>query len=101
MTAVATPATPTGPEEASLPGSHEPAARMSHREVLQALSGLMIGMFVSILASTIVSTALPRIIADLHGSQSIYTWIITIELLAMTATVPLWGKMADLYNKKL
>ncbi|BCJ50589.1 MFS transporter [Actinoplanes sp. NBRC 14428] len=76
-------------------------ARMSRREVVQALSGLMLGMFVAILASTIVSNALPRIIADLGGSQSVYTWIVTTELLAMTATVPLWGKMADLYSKKL
>jgi EmrB/QacA subfamily drug resistance transporter len=74
---------------------------MSHREVVQALSGLMLGMFVSILASTVVANALPRIIADLDGSQSVYTWIVTTELLAMTATVPLWGKMADLYSKKL
>ncbi|GGN54826.1 MFS transporter [Actinoplanes lobatus] len=74
---------------------------MSHREVIQALSGLMLGMFVSILASTVVANALPRIIADLNGSQSVYTWIVTAELLAMTATVPLWGKMADLYSKKL
>jgi EmrB/QacA subfamily drug resistance transporter len=76
-------------------------SRMTHREVIQALSGLMLGMFVSILASTIVSNALPRIIADLGGSQSVYTWIVTTELLAMTATVPLWGKLADLYSKKL
>ncbi|SCF18862.1 drug resistance transporter, EmrB/QacA subfamily [Micromonospora purpureochromogenes] len=75
--------------------------RMSRREVLQALSGLMVGMFVSILASTVVANALPRIIADLQGSQTVYTWIVTSELLAMTATVPLWGKMADLYSKKL
>ncbi|WP_250028316.1 MDR family MFS transporter [Paractinoplanes maris] len=74
---------------------------MSRGEVLQALSGLMLGMFVAILASTVVSNALPRIIADLDGSQSVYTWIVTTELLAMTATVPLWGKLADLYNKKL
>ncbi|MCG5218763.1 MDR family MFS transporter [Streptosporangium sp. KLBMP 9127] len=73
----------------------------SRRKVLQALSGLMLGMFVSILASTIVANALPRIITDLQGSQSVYTWIVTSELLAMTATVPLWGKMADLYSKKL
>ncbi|MEV5768577.1 MDR family MFS transporter [Micromonospora sp. NPDC052213] len=77
------------------------AGRMSRREVLQALSGLMVGMFVSILASTVVANALPRIIADLDGSQTVYTWIVTTELLAMTATVPLWGKMADLYSKKL
>src|SRR4051794_7480761 len=75
--------------------------RMSHTEVIQALSGLMLGMFVAILASTIVSNALPRIIGELHGTQSVYTWIVTTELLAMTATVPLWGKLADLYRKKL
>ncbi|MFI7021969.1 MDR family MFS transporter [Micromonospora sp. NPDC049900] len=74
---------------------------MSRREILQALSGLMVGMFVAILASTVVANALPRIIADLQGSQTVYTWIVTSELLAMTATVPLWGKMADLYSKKL
>jgi hypothetical protein len=65
------------------------AGKMSHREVIQALSGLMLGLFVAILASTIVSNALPRIIADLGGSQSVYTWIVTTELLSMTATVPL------------
>jgi len=77
------------------------AAPTSRRKVLQALSGLMVGMFVSILASTVVANALPRIITDLQGTQTVYTWIVTSELLAMTATVPLWGKMADLYNKKL
>ncbi|NUT36385.1 MAG: MFS transporter [Hamadaea sp.] len=90
--------TTTAPVE---PPAEAGPAPMSRREVLQALSGLMLGMFVSILASTIVSNALPRIIADLEGSQSVYTWIVTTELLAMTATVPLWGKMADLYSKKL
>jgi EmrB/QacA subfamily drug resistance transporter len=89
-------AAPDAPHEAA-PTSD----RMSQREVLRAFSGLMLGMFVSILASTVVSNALPRIIADLNGSQSVYTWIVTTELLAMTATVPLWGKMADLYSKKL
>ncbi|MCT7354142.1 MFS transporter [Streptomyces sp. 15-116A] len=74
---------------------------MSHRQILQAMSGLMAGMFVAILAGTVVSNALPRIIADLEASQSSYTWVVTAELLAMTATVPLWGKLADLYNQKL
>ncbi|MFI6850719.1 MDR family MFS transporter [Streptomyces sp. NPDC050416] len=74
---------------------------MSNRQILQAMSGLMAGMFVAILAGTVVSNALPRIIADLGASQSSYTWVVTAELLAMTATVPLWGKLSDLYNKKL
>jgi len=77
------------------------ATRMSRREVLQALSGLMMGIFVSILAATVVSNALPTIIAELGGSQSVYTWVVTAELLAMTASVPLWGKLADLVSQKL
>lgn len=42
---------------------------MSHRQVLEALSGLMMGMFVAIISSTVVSTSLPRIIADLGGGS--------------------------------
>ncbi|RZQ62541.1 MDR family MFS transporter [Amycolatopsis suaedae] len=74
---------------------------MNRTGVLQAFSGLLMGMFVAILASTVVANALPRIVSELGGSQSSYTWVVTTELLAMTATVPLWGKLADLYNKKL
>ncbi|MEV1066732.1 MDR family MFS transporter [Streptomyces sp. NPDC050263] len=86
--------TSSAPEQA-------PPTSMSDRQILQAMSGLMAGMFVSILAGTVVASALPRIITDLGASQSSYTWVVTAELLAMTATVPLWGKLADLYNQKL
>ncbi|MFD2473418.1 MDR family MFS transporter [Amycolatopsis silviterrae] len=86
----------------SLSTAESPAAPvMTHRQVLQAMSGLMMGIFVAILASTVVANALPRIVSELGGSQSSYTWVVTTELLAMTATVPLWGKLSDLYNKKL
>ncbi|WSA93751.1 MFS transporter [Streptomyces sp. NBC_01795] len=74
---------------------------MTHRQIMEALSGLLLGMFVAILSSTIVSTALPKIISDLNGSQSSYTWVVTASLLAMTASTPLWGKLADLFSKKL
>ncbi|AZS86284.1 MFS transporter [Streptomyces griseoviridis] len=73
---------------------------MTHRQIMEALSGLLLGMFVAILSSTIVSNALPEIIGDLGGGQSAYTWVVTSTLLAMTAATPLWGKLADLYNKK-
>lgn len=78
-----------------------PAVGMSHRQILEALSGLLLGMFVAILSSTVVSNALPRIITDLHGSQSAYTWVVTSTLLATTATTPIWGKLADLTSKKI
>ncbi|MEU9878802.1 MDR family MFS transporter [Streptomyces phaeochromogenes] len=74
---------------------------MPPRQVLQAVSGLVVGLFVAVLAGTVVSNALPRITADLGAGQSAYTWVITSELLAMTVTVPLWGKLSDLYDKKL
>ncbi|WP_082474218.1 MDR family MFS transporter [Curtobacterium sp. Leaf261] len=74
---------------------------MSHRQVLEALSGLLLGMFVAILASTVVSTSLPRIIGDLGGGESAYTWVVTSTLLATTVTTPVWGKFADLFNRKL
>src|SRR5215218_7100146 len=75
-------------------------AAMSHRQILEAMSGLLLGMFVTILASTVVSNALPRIISDLHAGESAYTWVVTATLLAMTATTPIWGKLADLTSKK-
>ncbi|WP_189120060.1 MFS transporter [Nocardioides luteus] len=74
---------------------------MSHREIMEALSGLLLGMFVAMISSTIVSNALPEIIADIGGGQSAYTWVVTASLLTMTATTPLWGKMSDLFSKKL
>ncbi|ELS54472.1 putative Transmembrane efflux protein [Streptomyces viridochromogenes Tue57] len=74
---------------------------MSHRQIMEALTGLLLGMFVAILSSTIVSNALPDIIKDLGGGQSAYTWVVTASLLAMTASTPLWGKLADLFSKKL
>ena len=74
---------------------------MSRRQVLEALSGLLVGNFMSLLAATIVSTALPTMITDLGGGQTSYAWVVGAELLALTVSVPLWGKLADLKNQKL
>ncbi len=74
--------------------------RMSHREVMEALTGLLLAMFVAMLSSTIVTNALPRIVTDLNGSQTGYTWVIVATLLTMTATTPIWGKLADIASKK-
>ncbi|MFC3573368.1 MFS transporter [Streptomyces yaanensis] len=93
--------TPAGVRAHAKHGAGSPdGAPMTHRQIMEALSGLLLGMFVAILSSTIVSNALPHIIGDLGGGQSAYTWVVTASLLAMTATTPLWGKLADLYSKK-
>lgn len=80
------------------PSTSEP---MTHRQVLKAMSGLMLALLVAILSSTIVSNALPRITAELDGTQGQYTWVVTAMLLTSTATTPLWGKLSDLFSKKL
>ncbi len=74
---------------------------MSHRQVLQALSGLILGMFVSMLASTVVSTSLPVIVHDLDGDQNAFTWVVTATLLTTAISTPVWGKLADLTNRKV
>ncbi|WP_299531326.1 MDR family MFS transporter [uncultured Streptomyces sp.] len=74
---------------------------MDHRHVLRALSGLLIVLFVAMISVTVVSVALPRIIGELNGTQSQYTWVVTASLLASTASTPIWGKLADLFSKKL
>ena len=86
--------TPTAP-------AAEQAGQMSHREVLTALSGLLLAMFVAMLSSTVVTNALPRIVTDLDGSQTGYTWVVVATLLTMTASTPLWGKASDLMSKKI
>jgi EmrB/QacA subfamily drug resistance transporter len=76
-------------------------ATRTPREILIALSGLIMGMFVAVLSGTVVSTSLPRIIADLGGNQTSYTWVITASLLATAVSTPIWGKLSDLLDRKL
>jgi EmrB/QacA subfamily drug resistance transporter len=81
--------------------SHEADQPMTHAQILKVLSGLLLGLFVAILSSTVVSNALPTIISSLHASETAYTWVITATLLAMTVSTPVWGKLSDLVSKKL
>ncbi|MGW5668776.1 MDR family MFS transporter [Micromonospora sp. NPDC003776] len=85
----------------SAPTATAEAAPMSKRQTLEALSGLLLVLFVAMLSSTVVSTALPKIIGALNGSQTQYTWVVTATLLTATATTPIWGKLADLFSKKI
>lgn len=83
------------------PAAPSTAEPMTHRQILEALSGLLLVLFVAMISGTIVSVALPQIIGALEGNQSQYTWVVTASLLASTASTPIWGKLADLFNKKL
>ncbi len=72
---------------------------LSHRRVLVVIGALMLGMFLAALDQTVVSTALPTIVGDLHGASHL-TWVVTAYLLASTVSTPLWGKLGDLYGRK-
>ena len=101
--------TPPGAPGTTAPGTTAPgtttpgttAPAMTRREVLEALSGILLGMFVSMLATSVVSSSLPRIITDLGGTQSAFTWVVTATLLTTTISTPIWGKLADLVSRKL
>ncbi len=72
---------------------------LSHRRVLAIIGALMLGMFLAALDQTIVSTALPTIVADLHGASHL-AWIVVAYLLTATVSTPLWGKLGDQYGRK-
>src|ERR671935_6832 len=86
-------------------GSHaptiaeDPALGLSIRAKLEILGAVLLGMFLSALDQTIVGPVLPKIVSDLHGTD-VYTWAVTIYLLTSTVTVPIYGKLSDLYGRK-
>jgi EmrB/QacA subfamily drug resistance transporter len=69
------------------------------RRLWLILGALMTGMLLAALDQTIVSTALPTIVGDLGGASHL-SWVVTAYLLASTASMPLWGKLGDMYGRK-
>ena len=69
------------------------------REVLVVLPGLLLALIIAMLDQLVVSTALPRIVGDLHGLSHL-AWVVTAYVLASTITTPLYGKLGDLYGRK-
>ena len=78
----------------------EPPAELSRRRVRAVIGALLLGMFLAALDQTVVSTALPTIVGDLHGASHL-SWVVTAYLLASTVSTPLWGKLGDLYGRKV
>lgn len=72
---------------------------LSLRQKSLIMSGVMLGLLLSALDQTIVSTAMPRIVASLGGIEY-YSWVVTAYLLASTAAVPVFGKLSDIYGRK-
>jgi EmrB/QacA subfamily drug resistance transporter len=75
------------------------AAGLSKRRIVLTTIGAIAGMFLAALDSTVVATAMPTVIGELHGIDH-YAWVFTAYLLAEIASIPLWGRLADMYGRK-
>ena len=73
---------------------------LPRRQVVLTMGGLMLAIFLASLDQTVVSTAMPRIIADLGGFDR-FTWVTTAYLVASTTAVPIVGRLSDLYGRKV
>lgn len=74
-------------------------APLTPRQIITAMSGLMIAMLLAQLDNMIVAPALPTIVGDLGGLEHL-SWVVTAYILATTISTPIWGKLGDLYGHK-
>jgi EmrB/QacA subfamily drug resistance transporter len=77
-----------------------PTLNMSARRRWAVTAGVMTGMFLAALEATVVGTAMPTVIASLGGLNH-YSWVFSAYLITSTVTVPVWGKLSDLYGRRL
>ena len=78
----------------------QPTLVMSVRRRWAVTAGIMTGMFLAALEATVVGTAMPTVIASL-GGLSHYSWVFSAYLITSTVTVPVWGKLSDLYGRRI
>ncbi|GAA4199332.1 MDR family MFS transporter [Actinocatenispora rupis] len=74
--------------------------RYTHKQILEVLAALLMALLTSMISTSVVSTALPTIVGELGGQDKL-SWIASATLLTMTASTPLWGKMSDIFGRKL
>jgi EmrB/QacA subfamily drug resistance transporter len=79
---------------------HDSHQFLTHSQILGVMVGIMAGMFLAALDQSIVGVALPRITSELGGLEHL-SWVVTAYLLTSTAVTPLWGKISDLYGRRL
>jgi EmrB/QacA subfamily drug resistance transporter len=89
--------TAEAPARAAVPASFHALPR---RDLILTVGGLMLGLLLAALDQTIVGTAMPRIVSELHGFEH-YAWVTTAYLLTSTAVVPISGKLSDMYGRKI
>lgn len=72
---------------------------LSRRQTLLIMLSVMLGILLAALDQTVVGPAMPKIIGDLNGFEH-YSWVFTIYLLTSTISVPIFGKLSDMYGRK-
>ncbi len=77
-----------------------PSIELSQRARLAIVCAVMLGLFLSALDQTVVGTALPTIVTDL-GGNSLYVWVVTAYLVTGTVTIPIYGKLSDIFGRKI
>src|SRR5260221_5299702 len=77
-----------------------PRLLMSSRRRWAVVLGVMTGMAIAALEATVVGTAMPTVIATLGGINH-YSWVFSAYIVTSTVTVPIWGKLSDLYGRRL
>jgi len=97
--------TATDPNSEPPPGADHAAAPdgpsyLSHKQIMVVMGGLMAGVLLAALDQSIVGTALPTIVSQLGGIDRL-SWVVTAYLLTSTAATPLWGKISDLYGRRV
>src|SRR5262249_13575253 len=90
----------SGEATAELSGSSPATGPLDHTAVRAIVAGIMLAMFLSALEQTIVAPALPAIGRSLGGIDEL-SWVVTAYLLAVTATTPLFGKLSDIYGRRV
>jgi EmrB/QacA subfamily drug resistance transporter len=81
------------------PAADASAVNLSPRQRLEILGAILLALFLFALDQTVVGTALPRIVTDLHGNN-LYTWAVTVYLLTATISGPIYGKLSDLFGRR-
>ncbi len=92
--------TQTGSAAMAAPEPQALSATLSRQRLVMVLIGVMLGMLLAALDQTVVGTALPRIVANLGGLDH-YAWVATSYLLASTVSIPIYGKLSDIYGRRI
>lgn len=80
--------------------SEQPATALSHKDIKNIVSGIILAMFLSALDQTIIATAIPTMAKDLGNADQV-SWVASVYLLTATAVTPLYGKLSDIHGRRV